>query len=216
MLVSKNVMKRLLKYLFTLLFCLCISLYSIGQKDSAKSRIYLWLSAGTCLTYTDNFNNLLGYRFAINSSINQKYFITFNYQLNYSINNVLSNPKSQIVTNLNNGSLLFGLGKFKYKSLAFIAATGISYGKEKYRGELLGSITHNGPVNIYVYRFSEDNYNYIGVPINLKILLTSPIIGLSLDLYANIHKHFDYGLIVSANIGRIRTNFQRRNEIDRK
>lgn len=202
--------------MFTILFSLCISLYSIGQKDSTKNSFYLWLSGGTCLIYTDNFNNLLGYRFAINTSIYQKYFIAFHYQLNYSLNGVLSNPKSNIVTNLNNGSLLFGPGKYQFKSLAFIASMGLSFGKEKYRGKLLESKIPNGPMTIYIKHFSEDNYYYFGVPINFKILFTSPIIGLAVDLYANIHKHPDYGLIFSANFGRIRTNYQRRSEIDRK
>ncbi len=191
-------------YLFTAFLSLLISSYSIGQNDSTKNKIYFWTSAGTCLTYTNKFNNLMGYRFAINASINQKYFIALHYQLNYSLNSVLSNPKSNIVTDLNNGSLLFGLGKYKCKSLTFVASTGISYGKVKFRGEFQQYKTSGGPLTYYINQFKEDNYNYVGLPINFKIIFTSPIIGLSIDLYANIHKHFDYGLILSANFGRIR------------
>jgi len=142
---------------------------------------------------------------AANSSINQKYFITLHFQrTSILLDGFMSQPTPNVITDLTNGSLLLGLGKYKYKSLAFIASSGISYGKANYRGELLESKINGGSITYYIYYFEEDSYRYIGLPVNFKILLTSPYIGLSLDLYANFHKHSDYGLTLGINFGKIR------------
>ena len=177
---------------------------AFGQKDSTNNKIYLWLSGGTCITYTENFNNLIGYRLAINSSIRQKYFFTFLYQINGSLDGLFSRPTPNIVASITNGSLLFGIGEYKYKSLACIASTGISYGKLYYRGALKDSTQGSGFLSTTTYENEQDNFNYIGLPIDIKILWTSPIVGINLDLYANIHKHTDYGIIISIDIGKIR------------
>jgi hypothetical protein len=49
-----------------------------------------------------------------------------------------------------------------------------------------------------------ENYNYLGVPLNVSFMLASPLIGASIDVYANIHKHPDYGLALNLLIGKIR------------
>jgi len=199
---NSNCMKRLVTIISTIIFSITLTFYSVAQIPvSSNTKFYPWVSAGPGLTFSDNFHFMTGLRLAINSSINQKYFLSL-----LAENSMYYKEKPNEVNDIQNYSVLVGMGKYKFKSLAFIASTGISIGHLWYRGNVIDSIPNPNVPTLYPFdRFYEFSYyKYIGLPIDLKILFTSPFVGLSLDLYANIHRHSNYGVVFSLNFGKIR------------
>ncbi len=101
---------------------------------------------------------------------------------------------------------MIGYGKYILPHLALIGYSGISWGSGLYRGEYHQK--GNGPIIGWIPPDSRvyemDIFHYTGIPFNLKLLGTGLYSGFSLDLYYNYHKHSDYGIILSGNIGKIR------------
>jgi hypothetical protein len=182
---------------------------AFAQTDSTskKSQYYFWLSAGGQYSFSDNFHSLIGGAGGLTCLIKQKHFLSLKSYgcistdiLDSSFSFSDTNQSNQLFTILNI-SLLYGRTPFKTKCLTIITSAGISYGKAMYVGKYL--YTNNDGLWDNA-EYETDTYNYIGLPLNISFMLSSPFIGLSIDLYANIHKHLDYGITLNTHFGKIR------------
>lgn len=173
------------------------SIYQVNtdmQIDSTKNKFHGWVSAGINESYTDNYQNLNGYHLSINTSINQKYFFTLLYQRNNRISDTLYKEIGKARTYIDNYSALFGFGKIKYCSLVLIASTGVCFGKI-----------------IFNENTTNNTYNYVGVPVDLKAIMTTPYFGISMDFFINFHKHADFGFNIGISLGFIRDRNKEQN-----
>ena len=191
-----------MKYFIFIFFSFFFYFSSLGQNDSTQNKAYYWFSYGwNCYSKY----NLFGERFALNSSYKQKYFLIILYHRYINFNLVFfEKPKPNKMLKIDSKSILFGYGKYYYKHFSIIPSTGISFGDGLYRGALIDSTPNYGWLISHTsYNFEMDDFKYIGIPINIKILWTTPYVGVSLDLFANIHKYSDFGFIFSINLGKI-------------
>lgn len=193
--------------------CFCIVQFAFSptfcQTDSTtkKSKYYFWLDGGGRYSFSDNFHSLIGAHGGLNFSIKHKHF--FRLQTYESVSTevidssftfsdtTLSNRLFDII----NLSLLYGRTSFKTKYFTIITSAGISYGQAIYVGKYL--YTSNGSLWDSA-EYEIDKYNYVGLPINISFMSTTPVIGACIDLYVNIHKYPDYGIALSMLIGKIR------------
>jgi hypothetical protein len=187
-----------------------INVKSYGQQNETKDKgFYSWVSLGIPLTSieADNRSNLLSARAAIDFSIHQKYFITLLYDVHDRFC-ILCDYKPNTVENFENKSILFGIGKYYKKYFALIGSVGISSGKGLYIGNANGTAGGGGFFSFKYTTYEHEYYQYIGLPIHLKALLTGPFVGFSVELYCNLHEHTDFGLVLSLNLGRIHKRSQ--------
>jgi hypothetical protein len=202
-------MKRLFFLFISFELLPLITFASFIQADttSKKSKYYFWLSAGGQYSFSDNFHSLIGGGGGLTCLIKQKHFLSLK---SYGcISTDITNPsfsfsdtnRSNQLFNILNISLLYGRTPFKTKCFTIITSAGISYGKAMYVGKYLYMNSDGFWDNA---EYETDTYNYIGLPLNVSFMLTSPFIGLSIDLYANIHKHPDYGFTLNTHFGKIR------------
>lgn len=190
--------------LFSICFCASISAWGQSENNKNHKGFFLWAGAGTLFSFSDDFDSLLPERLSLNFSTDQKHFLSVIYHENSVLDGFpFGAEKPHRLTYSKSGSALAGVGTYKNKSLAFIGSAGISYGQAEYRGKIL-DVTDSGGWFGKKYIFDYEDYHYLGLSLNGKILWTSPFAGLSLDVYANVHKHPEYGLILSVNAGNIR------------
>jgi hypothetical protein len=179
---------------------------SFGQTDTIlkKNEYHFWLNSGGKYFFSGNYRSLLGIQSGVNFSINQQHFIKLEGYAGVSTDwTLLSGSKSDRLSAIGNLSLLYGIGRYKTKSFAIVAYSGLSYGRAFWRGHYLYT-EHRGWFGSDNPVYDDDKYNYIGLPIEINFILTTSIIGTSLGIYANAHKHPDYGLTISWLLGKIR------------
>jgi hypothetical protein len=194
------------KVIFFVILFLSSTFQSFAQKDSIKQKgFYLWGSYGVSYSYSKNPSVFGGGRVSLNSSRHQKNFITVLYEGRLALNEFpfyTDIPNS--VLELESFSIMYGRGKFYRNSLALIGFIGLNFGKVEYRGDFLYEEQGGGFLGSDKKVYEYNTYNYIGLPLDFKILWTTPVIGLSLDIYVNFHKYIDYGLVLGINLGKIR------------
>lgn len=166
-----------------------------------------WLTAGPQLSFSDNFDLLYGAQAGIIFAVNQQHFIQVKGYESYAPTKIWASPetKANRLKKIRNLSLLYGFGRYKTDSFVFIASTGLSFGKASYRGKLLYLVQDPNCTLCWdkpVFEF--EDFNYIGLPFNISFMLTSPIIGTSLDFFVNFHKHTDFGMTLNLHLGKIR------------
>lgn len=109
-------------------------------------------------------------------------------------------PSNKLVR-LENYSLMFGQKEYLTNDLYLYYSAGLSGGRGVYRGEIIDTIGSFFPTYVIEY----DTFSYIGVPINIGVMCFSPDpLGVSLELYINLHKHPDYGIMLKFHLGRLR------------
>lgn len=190
-------------------FCFLVNNNLIGQTDFEvnDSKYNFWTNVGWHVSTPVNSDFLAGAQLGINSSINQKHFLKLNGYVSISPNDIF--PTTEIrpnhITKISNLSVLYGFNKFKTNYFFVVPYVGIGYGNLSYRGEYLSThyvsflwATTGYPV------YKNENFNYIGFPIEVSFILTKSKIGMSLDLYANLHKYPDYGIMINILLGKIR------------
>ncbi len=190
---------------FTLVLVFCFGLTTSAQKDSTRSnKLYFWGSAGATLPMSENTKNPLGYKLAFTFRFKQVHCISFAYQKN-SVFNTSNTRYFNKFSNSENASVLYGLCTYQQKNLALIFSSGLNFSITEYKRNPLRYENYGGLLAFKAPVFDHNYFNYIGLPVNLKILSCTPYMGIEFDLYANIRKHSDYGFVVSYAIGKIRS-----------
>lgn len=182
------------------------SSFIYGQKDSTKTKCYLWANLGLHGALSTNTTFIKGPQIGVNFSLNQKHYFKVNSYISSAIFNGIGSKeiepnKLQWIYNI---SFQYGIIKYNTKSSATIFSVGISYGRANYRGDLLYTTSGSGWVGTVHDVYDYDEQNYWGIPIDLTILSTSAFHGFSIDFYTNIHKYADYGIRLNYNTGKIR------------
>ena len=201
--------RRLLTILTAALILTNVST-TLAQTDTTikKSKYHFWLGYGGQYFFSNNFHSLGGIQSNLNFSINQKHFIKLIGYIGISTDFELlgssDTTKPNRLTAIENLSLLYGIGKYQTKYFAIVPSAGISYGAAFWRGKYLYTEHSGGWFSWDNVIYENDNYNYVGFPMEVSFVLTSSIVGLSLNLYANIHKHSDYGVALNLLLGKIR------------
>ncbi|MBI4945118.1 MAG: hypothetical protein HY840_01805 [Bacteroidetes bacterium] len=203
-------MQRRLLTILTVALILTNVSTTLAQADTTikKSKYHFWLGYGGQYFFSNNFHFLGGIQGNLNFSINQKHFIKLKGYVGISSDWDPLGPSDTTSPNriidIENLSLLYGIGKYQTKYFAIVPSAGISYGAVYWRGKYLYTEHGSGWLSLDNFTYEHDNYNYIGFPIEVCFVLTSPIVGLSLDIYANIHEHSDYGVALNMLLGKIR------------
>ncbi len=191
-----------------LFFCFLIN-NLIGQtENNVKDRKYnFWTNVGLHVSTPVNSDYLAGAQMGINSSINQKHFLKINGYVSISPNDIF--PSSEIspnhLTKISNLSVLYGINHFKTNCFLVVPYVGIGYGNLSYRGKYLYTVYQS-----FLWtttpepRYENENFNYIGFPLEVSFILTKPVVGMSIDLYANLHKYPDYGIRINFLLGKIK------------
>jgi hypothetical protein len=207
-------MKKLFFLFISLSLLPMITFASFEQADTIpeESKYHFWFSVGGLYCFSGDFHSLLGGQLDLNFSVNQRHFIKLKGYGCYATDLESSlfsedTSKSNRLISIQNLSVLYGTGLFKTNCFSIITSAGLSCGTALYQGRYLYtngcSGSGWGPCwDNAVYDY--DDYSYIGMPLNISFMITSPFIGLSIDLYANIHKHPDYGVTLNTHFGKIR------------
>lgn len=181
----------------------------LAQSDTTakKNKIYIWATAGIQAGFADDLDFMAGEQLALNFSLNQRNFVQLKGYEMFSFSHwPIGDPKPQKLIYIRNVSALYGIGGYKTESFAIIPSIGLSFGEAIYRGEIL-YIDRPSPSSWFGIShpvFAYDEFYYLGIPVNVSFMLTSPRIGVSADVYANIHKHPDYGISLNVHLGKIR------------
>lgn len=189
-----------------ILVLLFSSTFVYGQRDSTKTKCYLWANLGLHGALSTNTTFIIGPQAGLNFTINQKHYFKVNSYLSSAIfqsvgSNEIGPNKLQWIENI---SFQYGIIKYSTKSSAIILSAGVSYGKAQYRGDLLYTTSGSGWFGTVHDVYDYDEHTYWGIPIDLTILSTSPYLGFGLDFYTNIHKYADYGIRLNYIFGKIR------------
>lgn len=168
-------------------------------------KYHFWYATGGQFFFSENFKSLIGIQKNLNFSVYEHHFIKAKGYIGISTDFGFGNElTAQRIASVGNLSLLYGIGKYYTKSFAFVPLTGISYGSAHWRGDYAG-IEHGtwlgGDRAIYK---DENDYNYFGVPLEVSYILGGPHLGFDIDLYANFHRHSDYGMALNFIFGKIR------------
>lgn len=190
-------------------FCFLISNNLIGQTDSLKNnnKYYLWSNTGFQLASSKKMETLIGAKLGLNFSINQKHFLKLNGYGCFSPDDIFASEKIRAnrLINIANLSFLYGFGKYSNNYFLVMPYVGISYGNLLYRGEYLSTGYYSFLwAGVGYSKYKNENFNYIGLPLEVCLVFTKPKIGVSLDFYGNIHKHPDYGVTINLLLGKIR------------
>lgn len=176
-----------------------------AQTDTTikKSKYHFWMNDGIQYFLSDNSHSLIGVQLGLNSSIYQRHFIKLKGYAGLSSSGTsLTISQPDRLATIVNLSLLYGIGKYVSRSFAIVPSIGPSYGSAFWRGEYLYS--QNGGLAPDMDIYDDDKYNYVGLNIEFTCMWTTPFIGASIAIYANIHKHSDYGVAVCYLLGKIR------------
>jgi hypothetical protein len=154
-----------------------------------------------------NVSFLPGLQASIIIGFNEKHYIISKY---YNINTLntfgIEQPKANLLDYLCNYSILYGYGLINENKTIFISGVGLSYGNGLYRGKKTGT---GGTFSVWP-SFDYEKFEYFGVPILLSFTKTkNSYFGAGLDLYINIHKHPDLGIMIHFDFGYIRKKNKR-------
>lgn len=189
----------------TLLITMCYVAFTQENSTQKDHEVNLWISGALQFTFADDFDRLGGLQAGFNCAINQCHFIQLKVYYCMSTEPLFGPYSPNRLRSIANLSLLYGRGKYLTNSLLVTASAGLSYGKANYRGEFLYKYTSSSGFVRFTHEvFDTDLYNYIGLPMNVNFMLSSQHFGIGLDIYANFHKHTDYGLRLSLHLGFIR------------
>lgn len=190
---------------FVLVFFICNGI--LAQKDSlqGKNDLMVWGNCGSGLAVAGKYHSDFAFNYGLNIGFHKKYFILLRYKslefagLNGSF---WSNNFDNELLDLKSYSVLFGIGNQQTKYFHPIFSVGPSFGNGIFRGDIIDVIHYSGwwgsndvPV------FAMDTFQYVGVKLDLTLLWAWRYVGMSLEFYANFHKHSDYGITLNYNMG---------------
>lgn len=98
----------------------------------------------------------------------------------------------------------------RHPTYIIVANTGISYNLIRWRGEQIGVENHSDAsnyVNLFSYDtpiFDSSSSYHFGIPIATQVILATEHIGLGFKIYANFHKHTDYGVMLHFMFGKFK------------
>jgi hypothetical protein len=186
-----------------------------GQVDTLKQKTFgLWFNHGLNISSPYNFEFLIGVQAGLNFSLNEQHFFKLKGYVCLAPNDFLdfSNEiKPNRLLEIYNLSFMYGFSKYKNNFCLIVPYIGISCGYLYYRGKYLYS-THRTILFTSTSnpQYEHDNSPYIGLPLEVSFIFAKPIVGMSVDFYANIHKHSDFGIKLNMLIGKIRTKQKQR------
>lgn len=193
---------------FVGIFCILFTNFIVAQSYSGiNNKYYLWGNTGLQASSSNNIESLVGAKLGLNFSINQKHFLKLNAYGCFSPNDILAseNIRTNRLINITNLSFSYGFSKYNNNYFIIIPYIGISYGNLLYRDIYLSTkYTSLLWTSTGYPQYKNENFNYIGLPLEVSLVFTKPIIGLGIDFYANFHKHSDYGITLNILIGKIR------------
>jgi hypothetical protein len=189
-----------------LLVLYLLSLLNVSaQTETDELPFALWASLGTGLITTGQVNGMSCGRAGLNVALYQKHFISGQFQRTFTMEGVTTdNSANQLLTS-SNISLLYGRSLPWEGKATWVVSAGISAGKGVYQGQSTGYSGSGlgNPLNGMASDYESTEFVYIGFPVSVKMYRTGPETGYSLDLYANLHHHADFGLVICWEIGRI-------------
>jgi hypothetical protein len=171
----------------------------IKNKDMA-----IWANAGLMLAADENVNSMFGGNLGINACINHKhYFFLRVYDvIGGSIGINLNEPiKENMITETGSFNFMYGISKYTSKPFSFVCSAGLSYSQVDWKGEFIGYKSN-------LFWGNTPNYKYYkfkcwGVPLAISFMWKTTHYAFSIDLYANIHKHPDFGIVLNNHLGKI-------------
>jgi hypothetical protein len=176
-----------------------------AQDAKRAHELYGWLDAGGCVAFVGE-GNVHGWRFGMEVSRDHKWYVHLIADVHKRISfDIQADEKDLSRQSLDfmNYSVLAGYRLVQLKRSAIIAYTGISYGYGHARGSLLYTVKINGIFTTTANVYEQLSYQYVGVPVHIKLLKNNARFGMGLELYANIHPHGDYGFVLSFCAGRM-------------
>jgi hypothetical protein len=173
---------------------------SAAQTNATKRPFFLWASAGGCATFAGQ-GNVHGLRWGIEASFDRAYYIHLVHSRHDRIDFSFQEAPSHLVLDFQNSSVLLGYAVMKTKGKAIIAYTGLSFGTGRYKGDLHYYLPTNGIFSDRRGVYEMWRYEYFALPLHVKALFSNVFTGIGLEVYCNIHRHTDFGLVLSVNLG---------------
>lgn len=193
-------------YLSKGLLIIAILFTHLGTAQTPKSTINLWGNAGLSSSQSSN-TALLGCNIGLNTVINQRYYLHLSNYVSINSEWELFSPAQPNKTeNISNNAFLAGIYQQLSKRIAVVAAAGPSFGQLVYRGEIQ-SIYYNYStwgIDTETRTFDMQTINYKGLQLETTLILTSPNVGMSINFFANLHPHPDFGLSLNLLLGKMR------------
>ncbi|MDP4266958.1 MAG: hypothetical protein Q8880_05945 [Bacteroidota bacterium] len=185
----------------------CLSVMALNDSLPKRYNFNIGVNWGTGFSGTDDNECHINYNFGVLTGFKQRHYIFLNTnRIERMSIDITSAHEQYKVIGLYSYNLLYGYRLYKNRKFSLIYSMGISYGKGIYRDKLVKIIYPN--MYIYTvfdkieYLYNTDYYDYIGIPISLKLFGLYTNNGFFVDLNLNIHKHFDYGFTVNYFFGR--------------
>jgi hypothetical protein len=202
------------KILFILFFVLQLCKLT-GQVDTSRTTTnFFWVNLSPQFLSSPRINILTAFSASFNYSIQHKHFFKINYYKtqNDDIDTLYTDKFSpNRLTSLQTFSIQYGKGNFITNEIIVAIYCGLSYNIGIYRKDVsrsiynpggLGFLNYSPPSTGYYYNY--DFFKNIGVPITFNFMFPFlPVMGIGLDIYANISKYSSFGVAVNFSFGHI-------------
>jgi hypothetical protein len=182
---------------------LAICIKAGAQQKAGHGRWNAWADAGVMVAFSSG-GNVHGVRAGVEVSYRRFLYTHFIMSRHSRIDPLFAvNEYEGKVMDINNYSLLLGYGIRLSEKAWVIGYSGLSAGQGHCNGKLLYVLKVNGIFSNEDPVYEEIRYQYVALPVHLKLMLGGPFAAFSLELYTNIHKHSDYGVVASFCVGKI-------------
>jgi hypothetical protein len=176
----------------------------MAQKDTLNRNtgVKFWLNIGLTTSFDENINSLAGFNAGLNTCFNNRHYIFLRSYRSYQtpIGFHGFDMKEKSLNEISTYALMYGIGENYSTKFSIVYSAGLCYADCDWIAKQTGS---DNFLLWEIPKYKIEHLTTVGVPLNISFLWKKEHYAFSIDLYANIQKHSEFGIVLNNHIGKI-------------